>query len=69
MEGDAPNAGAVDRLVEALPELRGVEGVAGERVGEDEVLLALESRALEVVLELRHELRRERDGSAAARLR
>jgi hypothetical protein len=58
-----------DSAEEALAQLRGVEDVAGDRVGEDEIWLAALSRALEVAFGLACELVAHSDAAAAMGLR
>ena len=52
VEREPVQLGAVQRLVEALAQLRRVQHMAGHGMGEDEVAVCLIARALEVQLEL-----------------
>jgi hypothetical protein len=47
VEGDLAHSRATERVPEPLTHLRGVEHVAGLKVGEDEIVIVLPARALE----------------------
>ena len=63
MEGDLVHAGAVDRLAEALADLRGVEDVPSQRVAEDEVGVSAIAGAFREQIELARNAVSERNRS------